>query len=822
MKDKIKILLGKKDIYPYRNKDSYINLELYKSADEIQTEIVNNNFNLKEQFNKERRESIKFCIYGTLDSIYSDLDGVNLNLKTNHEDLLYLPRIESGAKAAVESVVKTKNLSKEGFLSKNIFKKNKSCFYFLFELAPGIKNYGETKSLQININDKNKKVYAIFDIPFLFFDSDGELIDFGTDIIDIDLNGNEQVIENDYPFLYGTHWIKNEFNIPRPLFLSFKRTQEDSANNLSIKESGGVVTFVVALDFPSNYGIEEAEVFIKETDAVDNPNKDFIFEPQKLSWKKGEQYKTITIELIDDLFTEDDELLIFGFRDVNYAEQSEKNTFELFIENDDLPSTINFESTTAEIVSNQNSFITYLTASKSIKVPNQTIDLVLDTENSDIVIGEDIENTGTKNNPEYRKTIDLKQGLDIFEVEINIKDNFKYDFEKVAIFKLENPTQNAVVPRGESENQFELTIKDSMVTRYTKYKIDSNKDKGQGIFRLKRPTPTIATTPISFINTNQGPSNLVTHVVTNDFKYRINVINDGERIIYKDRMYYSGETVASISSRDGYDSFSVKLPSNYQINEQEMYFEKSKYRFVISDIQKSKPSASSMDPYNNYSNVKINPQELDSSIEKSGKTYYLTSELSGVRTRMNIVEDEGQLIFEVYNLIIKLNIKTDDTKEIIKQKLRDSGKFYSSSGGGFFGGGSEPSFDEEKIAYITNKIIKFMEDNPSLEPPQPYVSTNSVQEKLIKCKINGTLILSKSLTKVEELQNAANNLSGTLSNNIFTNVINGFLGQNNQPAPATKVSNVKFEENPVVYTVLYEGEENDELNVILMPVEPIR
>ena len=123
---------------------------------------------------------------------------------TSLRDLLYTPRIQSGAKTFVESVVKTSNLSQGGSLSKNIFKKNKSCFYFLFELAPGVKNYGETKSLQLNINDRNKKVYAIFDIPFLFFDSDGELVDFGTETVDIDLNGNEQSIV----ILRGRHIVR--------------------------------------------------------------------------------------------------------------------------------------------------------------------------------------------------------------------------------------------------------------------------------------------------------------------------------------------------------------------------------------------------------------------------------------------------------------------------------------------------------------------------------------------------------------------------------------------------------------------------------------
>jgi len=472
MKDKRKILLGTKDVLPRVNKDLYINLEIYNSADELQTEIINNDFNLREQFNKERRQSLKFCLYGTMDSIYSDLENLELSIKTNHEDLLYVPRIEAGAQASTEVKTFTKSLSHESGLSKNIFKKKKSSFYFMFELSPGIKNYGETKVLILDIKDSKKNVYAILEIPFLFFDSDNNLVEFGTDTVDLDLNGNEQVIENDYPFLYDTHWIKREFNIPRPLYISFIRSEKDRLNNLTVKESGGVVNFVVELDLPSTYGIETAEVFIKESDAVENPNKDFNFEPQKISWKKGEQYKTVSIDLIDDLYAEMDEKLIFGLRNVEYALESEENTFQLLIQNDDIPSPVGFESVDAEIYSNDGILKTYLTTTNAIKVPNQTVDIVLDLENSDVNVGEEIENTGTPENPEYRQTIELNQGLDIFEIEINIKDNFKYDFDKVAIFKLENPTQNITVP--ENIGQLDVTIKDSMIVRYTRYVLDSS------------------------------------------------------------------------------------------------------------------------------------------------------------------------------------------------------------------------------------------------------------------------------------------------------------------------------------------------------------
>ena len=809
MKDKRKILLGTKDVLPQVNKDLYINLEIYNSADELQTEIINNDFNLREQFNKERRQSLKFCLYGTMDSIYSDLENLELSIRTNHEDLLYLPRIESGAQAFTEVKIFTKSLSHESGLSKNIFKNKKSSFYFMFELSPGIKNYGETKVLIVNINDSKKNLYAILEIPFLFFDSDNNLVEFGTDTVDLDLNGNEQVIENDYPFLYDTHWIKREFNIPRPLYISFIRSEKDRLNNLTVKESGGVVNFVVELDLPSTYGIETAEVFIKESDAVENPNKDFNFEPQKISWKKGEQYKTVSIDLIDDLYAEMDEKLIFGLRNVEYALESEENTFQLLIQNDDIPSPVGFESVDAEIYSNDGILKTYLTTTNAIKVPNQTVDIVLDLENSDVNVGEEIENTGTPENPEYRQTIELNQGLDIFEIEINIKDNFKYDFDKVAIFKLENPTQNVTVP--ENIGQLDVTIKDSMIVRYTRYVLDSSPLKGQGVFRLKSPAPENRENAISFISTIEGPSQFTNHIVTSNFRYTIDVVNDGESVIFNDRMILSGETVTSIDFTNGYIPLNVNLPSNDKLNEKKMFFEKSKYKFVISNISKSTPFPEAFDlgssvntdnSINTYSDVEIKSQQLNSSIEKSGTTYYLTSELFGVRTRMKVMPGVESTKLEAYNLILSEDIKVDDSYFQIQSKLKLSGKF---SLPGIFGGVSN-QYDMPKVNFMTNAIITFIENNPDLEPPNPYRSTNSIQEEIINCKINGTLILNDRLATAPPEPN--------INDGIFSQI----FGSTFQTVEATtKVLNIKFEEQPVVYS---QEERFNETNLSLMPVEP--
>tara|TARA_R110001592_G_scaffold80742_2_gene240233 strand:- start:590 stop:3034 length:2445 start_codon:yes stop_codon:yes gene_type:complete len=812
MKDKRKILLGTKDVLPQVNKDLYINLEIYNSADELQTEIINNDFNLKEQFNKERRQSLKFCLYGTMDSIYSDLENLELSIRTNHEDLLYLPRIESGAQVSTEAKVFAKSLSHESGLSKNIFKKKKSSFYFMFELPPGIKSYGETKVLIVDIKDSKKNVYAILEIPFLFFDSDNNLVEFGTDTVDLDLNGNEQVIENDYPFLYDTHWIKRGFNIPRPLYISFMRSEKDRLNNLTIKESGGVVNFVIGLDSPSTYGIETVEVFIKESDAVENPNKDFNFEPQKITWKKGEQYKTVSIDLIDDLYAEMDEKLTFGLRDVEYALESEENTFQLLIQNDDIPSPVGFEGVDAEIYSNDGILKTYLTTTNAIKVPNQTVDIVLDLENSDVNVGEEIENTGTPENPEYRQTIELNQGLDIFEIEINIKDNFKYDFDKVAIFKLENPTQNVIVP--ENIGQLDVTIKDSMIVRHTRYVLESSPLKGQGVFRLKSPAPENPENAISFISTTQGSPQFTNHIVTPNFRYTIDVVNDGESVIFNDRMILSGETVTSIDFRNGYTPLNVNLPSNDKLNEKKMFFEKSKYKFVISNISKSSTfpeafdlgsSANLDNSTNTYSDVEIKSQQLNSSIEKGGITYYLTSELFGVRTRMKLMPGIESIKLEAYNLILNEDIKVDDSYSQIQSKLKLSGNFLLS---GMFGGVSNQQ-DMPKVNLMTNAIITFFENNPDLEPPKPYRSTNSIQEEIINCKINGTLILNDKLATPTPETN--------VDNGVFSQIISSAFGESQTVESTTKVLNIKFEEEPVVYS---QEERFNETNLTLMPVEP--
>ena len=195
------------------------------------------------------------------------------------------------------------------------------------------------------------------------------------------------------------------------------------------------------------------------------------------------------------------------------------------------------------------------------------------------------------------------------------------------------------------------------------------------------------------------------------------------------------------------------------------FFEKSKYKFIITGIENSSKIQFRKKDYITFADVNINSQELDSSFDFSGKTYYLTSEILKIKTRLDL---NGDLKNEriIYNIIKKAKIKVSDNLTVIKKKLRNAGYY-------------------NKTTSTANSILNFISKYPTFEIPNYFVPSNEISNKSIDCKINGLLILSKLFNK-----NSAR----------------------------TKVINVKFEETPVKYTYF---KEIDGSNYTLMPVEPL-
>ncbi len=718
MKDVRKIVLGTKDVFPQENKDIFLNVELSTSSDELAKEIIDNNFNLTEQYNTEREQSLKFCIYGTLSSIYSDTENVEIEIKTNHDDFMSVPRIQSGANRNIIHKIKTVSLSKNNNLSKNIFKKNKSSFYFIFELSPFFNNQGETKSLILSINDKKKKIFAEIEVPFLFYDLDGNKIPYGTDTIDVDLDGNEQTIENDYPFLYDTHWIKQELNLERPRFISFRRSIEENINNITVEESDGNVSFVVGLDFPSSYGKEIVEVYVEEDETIENPNKDYIFEPQIISWNVGEQFKTITLEIVDDLFVEETESLIFGLRNLEFCEKSDiNNNFLVNIEDSDKPIIGGFLNSIQSITEEAKIITIFLELERAMNVPNQTVDVVFDNNLSTAILGKDLENTGTQENPEFRKKISFTQGSSIARFDIQIFDDFEYEFEKTAIFYLENPSQNFQI--DETKNTFTLNVKDSMVPKYSTYIIDNNPSRGQGVFRID--STAISSIPINFSISPTPTISQSSYYLTTNFRYTIKIINKGVDIIYENNLVGFNGIVLESDFTNGYLPFSVNLPSNDNLDEISRQYQNTKYEIIFSEIQRT-PDAGLNIPNSFVDDVILELQSLPSSSIINENRYYLTTTISNAFSR---VEFDNQLSSYVSRDVLSNNLLSFKFNGIVlfNRKYVELQNYESNAVFSFFSSSNnttkilESKFEPELVNYTysdSNDIL-----NPTLPPVEP-------------------------------------------------------------------------------------------------------
>jgi hypothetical protein len=797
MKDKRKIVLGTKDVSPKENNDIFLNVEISRSSDELVNEIIDNNFNLSEQFNKEREESLKFCIYGSVNCISANVENLEITLKTNHNDILNVPRIQPGANSSNIHKIRTKPISNQNKLSKNIFKQNKAMFYFMFELGAFYNNVGETKSMLLSINDKTRKIYANLEIPFLFFDSEGQKIPYGTETIDFDLDGNEQTIENDYPFLYDTHWVKNELNLTRALKTSFRRSIDELENNVTVDESDGEVKFIAALDFPSVYGIEEAEVYVQEDNTVKNPSDDYIFEPQKISWGIGEQYKEVSVDLIDDLFVESAETVVFGFRKLNYTDITDlSSTFTLNINDKDKPINAGFSIGTKTITASATTLTVFVTLESKMNVPNQTLDVVFDNELSTAIIGEDIENTGTEDEPEFRKTINFTQGSNLGTFEVELFEIFKYNFDKTAIFRFENPSQNVKI--DESRSEFTLTIENSIIPRYATYNLANNAQKGQGLFRMSAassiPTVPVALTMLSGIPGIPG--------INYSFKCKLEVINRGDDIIFEDKIVGPNEVIKEFTITNGYEPLLIQLTSNSDMNFQTREYQNCKYEFLFKNIQPLQHSplllGEAENPYI-FDNYSVEPLPLSASTNTDEIKYYLTSTIGRVATRLKTNSDFDYQL-ELLNLIANAGIVLGDSFVDIRNKIFN---YLDLNTPALFNPIPNP------LGITTLNVGQFISSNPGKptivqllqDPalPDRYICTNALQQEFLNVKINGILFFTKIYT--------SETTTGPF----------GFQVQLDE-TQVSRIIESKFESEEVDY--IYCDESNN-FNPLLPPAQPI-
>jgi hypothetical protein len=877
MKDKRKIILGKKDVFPFKNKDNYINVEIFRTSDEIVNEVIENNFNLLEQFYNERQSSLKFCVYGVLNSIYTDTQNVEIKIRTNHDDIIQTPRIGQDSISSKIHTINSFSFSQNSTLSKNLFNKNKSMFYFLFELSPFYNNQGETKSLILSINDSNKKLFLNQEIPFLFFDSEKRQIPFGTETVDYSSTGEEQIVRNDFPFFYDTHWVKSYVNVNRPRKVSFIRNLEQELDNDTVLENVGKYKFTIKLDEPSFYGVEEVEVFILEDDTEKGVGKDYKFTNQIIKWDKGEQYKTVEVEIIDDLFVEDDSYLIFGIRNLKFVDNDVSNqTFKLNIIDNDKPTSIGFTNNTNTVSENDGQILIELFLENPIPVPNQTIDVVL-VKNNKIIPGEpevinpnvvifeqlkdspnfevfqrgfeagieqgdtplqmriklsnltyylqfpsiirtfrinqDIDIIIAQNidlqavfNPEvdedliettaiigedfepseiideellYQKTIQLPPGIQFVSFSINLIDDFNYELDKNIVLKLTNPTPNVIIDK--SRDTFILTIKDSLVPRYTRYKIlGETSQENNGIFLPTFPVVPNSTEPIIMIRVDNLIGGNSQSFLTNNFPLNISVKNKGVPIIYEDKLIETDEFFILKQVTFNNQDIFFDLPTNAVLDTQKRQYTKSVYEFHF-EIDTDRFSEITQNPINlslfkslysseNFPQIICNAEALDSSEIKGEKEYFLVSELENMITKLRENPE-----YNVYLRAKEAGVVKDESLQQIFNKLQVLSFYLSLS----------PLIRVSKINEDTQIILSENLDWQNIDLNDAsfkYICGNFNQIDFLvnktDIKFNGTIFLPK------------NDLIGSL--------LNSNLISNNPIFSVPKLLNVNFKESPIL------------------------
>lgn len=296
MDDKKKIVLASEDIIAKNLEDIFININLQQRFNQIKKERFDNNFDVAEQFRRERNASRDFRIYGIIDSKIIDCDNLSISVYSEYNLV--------GSTFALENLIYTTNSSKIGFGDKNVFGKSRG--KYIIELN----NYQISSKIYISISG-NGSTYndTIIEQTLVFYGADNNFIEYGTDTVDVSLDGGFVTINNDFPFFYNKHWIKNNFQIEEVKV----RNVSFGKSFYSFKEGeSGIIT--LSLDEPSVFGTESVDVIITSSGVEGYENaiidSDFTVDsspfsfPINFSWSPGQQFKQIDISALIDFNVE--------------------------------------------------------------------------------------------------------------------------------------------------------------------------------------------------------------------------------------------------------------------------------------------------------------------------------------------------------------------------------------------------------------------------------------------------------------------------------------------------------------------------------------
>ncbi|MEK6829313.1 MAG: hypothetical protein AABY15_04235 [Nanoarchaeota archaeon] len=299
MDDKKKIVLGSEDILQKGVSDIFLNISLQQTFNQIKKEKYDNDFDLAEQFRKERNASRNFRIYGIVDSTIIHTDNMSIQVFKN---------------SGLTQFLGTLHTTPLVYNEENVYGKRRG--KYLLE----IDNYDTDVVYFRILGDNVTYGNQVFEQRLVFYTLDGDFVEYGTETVDIGLNNPGFLeIENNFPFFYNKHWIKKDIQVieEKPTIMQFGSESSTVLEDESI-------TFDIVMDKPSPFGNESVVL-----DAVLGTILPADFElkisgspitfPITLNWSPGEQNKTITFDALEDDVYEFSENMMFELKNFQFT-----------------------------------------------------------------------------------------------------------------------------------------------------------------------------------------------------------------------------------------------------------------------------------------------------------------------------------------------------------------------------------------------------------------------------------------------------------------------------------------------------------------------
>jgi hypothetical protein len=321
MNNKKKILLGDKDILSKENEDLFLNINLSSTFSIIRSDKYENVFDVEKQFKKERNSSRSFRIYGIIDSTVADCGNLTINIFAN-----------SGTTGVTDFITGTTSTTM-AYDNINVYGKKRG--KFVIELDNYEHDY---VYLQIPSNNLNYKTQT-YSQQLVFRDADGNFVEYGTQTIDINENGDAVEINNDFYFLFNKHWIKKDLLIveEKPAKISIN-SEENSSTTNEFTVPADRITIGVVLDKPSPFGLERANLNIltstlnlDEVIMVDGGNTVLPF-PHTVSFAVGEQNKLFFVYSPLDTIQEFVEDVVIGLEDFQNVSTGTPLQHQIFVQ----------------------------------------------------------------------------------------------------------------------------------------------------------------------------------------------------------------------------------------------------------------------------------------------------------------------------------------------------------------------------------------------------------------------------------------------------------------------------------------------------------